>query len=193
MVNFVHFRNTKYTNYHAPWERPIWPPHVNCDCDQASISARLQGGMRYLVYMRYLWLPHTQTGDDIKCIQSRAITAGDEDYPSDTLHIFAENAPLDEYNVTRLEQIQSPQYKLKAFDQIPPHVRKQDMERVLSKRRSETGGLDTEIVIKENARVMLTTNVDITDRLINGQLGTVVKVNVDNVSNKPSSYYLCQV
>ena len=55
MVNFVHFRNTKYTNYHAPWERPIWPPRVKCDCDQASIFARPQGGMRYLVYMRYLW------------------------------------------------------------------------------------------------------------------------------------------
>jgi hypothetical protein len=56
MVNFVHFRNTKYTNYHAPWERPIWPPRVKCDCDQASIFARPQGEMRYLVYMRYEWV-----------------------------------------------------------------------------------------------------------------------------------------
>jgi hypothetical protein len=31
---------------------------------------------------------------------------------------------------------------------------------------------------------MLTTNVDISDRLINGQLSTVIKVSVDNVSNK---------
>ena len=60
----------------------------------------------------------------------------------------------------------------------------------MSKGRSESGGLDTEIVIKENARVMLTTNVDITDRLINGQLGTVMKVNVDNVSNKPSTIFV---
>ena len=45
-------------------------------------------------------------------------------------------------------------------------------------------------MIKENAIVMLTTNVDITDRLINGQLGTVMKVNVDNVSNKPSTIFV---
>ena len=44
----------------------------------------------------------SHTDDNIKCIQSRAITAGDEDYPSDALHIFAENAPVDEYNVTCL-------------------------------------------------------------------------------------------
>ena len=61
---------------------------------------------------------------------------------------------------------------------------------MLSKGRSETGGLDTEIVIKEQARVMLTTNVDISDRLINGQLGTVVKVCCDNVSGKPSLIFV---
>jgi hypothetical protein len=60
----------------------------------------------------------------------------------------------------------------------------------MSKGRSETGGLDTKILIKENARVMLTTNVDISDRLINGQLGTVIKVSVDNVSNKPSTIFV---
>jgi ATP-dependent exoDNAse (exonuclease V) alpha subunit len=103
---------------------------------------------------------------------------------------LAENAPVDEYNIDRLQQIQSPQYVLKALDKFPPHVRKQFIERVLSKGRSETGGLDTKILIKENARVMLTTNVGISDRLINGQLGTVIKVSVDNVSNKPSTIFV---
>ncbi|CAB4017810.1 Hypothetical predicted protein, partial [Paramuricea clavata] len=106
------------------------------------------------------------------------------------LHIFAQNAPVHEYNIDRSEQIQSLQYILKALDQFPPHVRKQDIEKVLSKGRSKTGGLDTEIVIKENARVMLTTNVDISDRLINGQLGTVIRVTVDNTSNKPSTIFV---
>ncbi|CAB4007412.1 ATP-dependent DNA helicase PIF1 [Paramuricea clavata] len=120
----------------------------------------------------------------------KTITPDDENYPSDALHIFAENAPVDEYNIDRLQQIQSPQYVLEALDQFPPHVRKQDVERVLSKGRSETGGLDTKILIKENARIMLTTNVDISDRLINGQLGTVIRVYVDNVSNKPSTVFV---
>ena len=37
---------------------------------------------------------------------------------------------------------------------------------------------------------MLTTNVDIRDRLIDGQLGTVVKVSVYNVTNKPSTIFV---
>ncbi|CAB4027407.1 ATP-dependent DNA helicase PIF1, partial [Paramuricea clavata] len=122
----------------------------------------------------------SHTDDDIRCIQSRTITPDDENYPSDALHIFAENAPVYEYNNDRLQQIQSPQYALEALDQFPPHVRKQDIDRVLSKERSETGGLDTKILIKENARVMLTTNVDISDRLINGQLETQLLTSVPN-------------
>jgi hypothetical protein len=132
----------------------------------------------------------SHTDDDIKCIQSRAITTSDENYPLDALHIFAENAPADENNINRLEQIHSPEYILKALDQFPPNVRKQDIERFLSNGRSETGGLETKIMIKESARVMLTTNVDITDRLINGQLGTVIRISVDNHSNTPSTVFV---
>ena len=91
---------------------------------------------------------------------------------------MAENAPVDEHDLGRIEQIQSTKYTLKALDQLPQHVRKQDIERALYKGRSETGGLDTEIIIKESARVMLTTNVNISDRLINGQLGTVINIAV---------------
>ena len=132
----------------------------------------------------------SHTDDDVRCIQSKTITVHDKNYPSDALHIFAENAPVDQYNSNRLEQIKSPQYILKALDQFPPHVRKQDVERVLSKGRSECGGLDTEVVIKESARVMLTTNVDISDRLINGQLGTVIKIVLDDITNKPSTIFV---
>ncbi len=62
----------------------------------------------------------SHTDDDVKCIQSRVISANDESYPSDALHIFAENAPVDEYNCARLKQISSPHYVLKAVDQCPP-------------------------------------------------------------------------
>lgn len=58
---------------------------------------------------------------------------------------------------------------------------------VLARPRCETGGLDSDIYIKETARVMLTTNIDIADRLINGQLGTIVRVEV-NQNPKPYCY-----
>ena len=55
---------------------------------------------------------------------------------------------------------------------------------VLSRGRSETGGLDYEVKVKEGARV--TTNINIADRLINGQMGTVVKIHVNTVTKKPT-------
>ena len=37
---------------------------------------------------------------------------------------------------------------------------------------------------------MLTTNVDISDQLINGQLGRVIEVSLDNITNKPSTIFV---
>ena len=131
----------------------------------------------------------SHTEDYIKVLQSRRITPSDPNYPSDALHIWAENAPVNEHNQTKLETIQAPLFLLKAKDQYPKNVNKQDIDRVLARGRSETGGLDFEIQIKEGATIMLTTNINIQDRLINGQMGTVVKIQV-NESNKPTILYI---
>ena len=132
----------------------------------------------------------TQTEADIQCIQSRSISPSDSNYPHDALHIWAENQPVNQYNVTRLNQIPAQQYILTAIDQYPPHVSKQDIDRVLARSRSETGGLDYQISIKEGCRVMLTTNIDIADRLINGQMGTVIKIEVDGNTKKTNIVYI---
>ncbi|CAB3995466.1 Hypothetical predicted protein [Paramuricea clavata] len=131
----------------------------------------------------------SHTEDDIKVIQSRCITPSDPNYPSDALHIWAENDPVNEHNQTKLETIQAPLFVLKAKDQYAKNVNKQDIDRVLARGRSETCGLDFEIQMKEGARIMLTTNINIQDRLINGQMGTVVKIQV-NESNKPTILYI---
>ena len=132
----------------------------------------------------------TQTEVDTQCIQSRSISPSDSNYPNDALHIWAENQPVNQYNVTRLNQIPAQQYILTAIDQYPPHVSKQDIDRVLARSRSETDGLDYQISIKEGCRVMLTTNIDIADRLINGQMGTVIKIEVDGNTKKTNIVYI---
>ena len=43
---------------------------------------------------------------------------------------------------------------------------------------SETGGLASILELKINATVMLTTNINIEDRLINGQMGTVKHIKI---------------
>ena len=132
----------------------------------------------------------TQTEEDIRIIQSRSITPSHPNYPSNALHIWAENAPVDKHNKNKLEELSGFLFTLKAEDQYPTNVTKQDIDRVLARGRSETGGLDYKILIKEGARVMLTTNISISDRLINGQIGTVFKIDVNQNTQKSTVLYI---
>ena len=68
---------------------------------------------------------------------------------------------------------------LKAIDQYPAYATKQDIDKILAKGRFETGGLDSVVFMKEGARVMVTANIDIADRLIKGQMGTTVRIAIN--------------
>lgn len=82
-------------------------------------------------------------------------------------------------------------FVLRATDQYPANVTKQDIDRILSRERSETAGLDFEVKIKEGARVMHTTNINVAYRLINGQmvLGEE-EIHVNKVTQKPTVVYM---
>ena len=96
---------------------------------------------------------HTEA--DIRTIQSRKVSVNDKNnYPLNELHVWAENKPVMDYNNQRLQEILMPLHVLKAVDQYPKNVSTHEIERVLSKGRSYTGGLDLEIYVKEGARVM---------------------------------------
>ena len=77
-----------------------------------------------------------QTEAHIHCIQSRSILSCDFNYPQDALHIWAENEPVNEYNVRgrpfyfgrggsdfekkTILQANMPENKFRAQDQSPP-------------------------------------------------------------------------
>ena len=131
------------------------------------------------------------TEEDISTIQSKGIDATNtKNYPLNVLHVWAENQLVTEYNNQRLEEICKPLFLLQAVDQYPVNVSRQEINKVLKKGRSATGGLDFQILVKESARVMLTSNIDVSDRLINGQLGTVAKISVNEISRKPTIVYV---
>ena len=65
-----------------------------------------------------------------------------------------------------------------------------DVQKALARNRSETGGLDYKIKLKQDARVMLTTNLNIEDCLINGQMATVSKIKYNDTSQKPQIIYI---
>ena len=51
----------------------------------------------------------------------------------------------------------------------------------------ETGNLKKVLTVKINARVMITTNINVTDRLTNGAIGTVTDVVIDDRTGKMST------
>ncbi|XP_078375419.1 uncharacterized protein LOC144658809 isoform X2 [Oculina patagonica] len=151
---------------------------------------RQKGDQAFIELLNRLRVGKT-TESDICIIQSRSVDVSDtKNYPSNELHVWAENKPVTEYNNKRLQDISMPLHVLQAIDQYPNNVSRNEIERVLSKGRSYTGGLDFEVSVKEGARVMLTNNFDISDRLINGQLGTVARILVSEITQKPTVVYV---
>ena len=120
-------------------------------------------------------LNHVRTADlddyDVSILKSRFVLPT-ESYPKDALHIFAENAPANIHNVNLLNSINSETYSITAIDSIPKNVALSKIEKVLNRSQSEIEELAGTLELKVNARVMLTVNVDLEDRLVNGQLGT---------------------
>ena len=121
-------------------------------------------------------------------IKSRFLSTDDPTFPKEAIHIFAENKPASCHNQGMLNQLNSPFYRIEALDEIPNNLTVSDINRALSKKQSETGGLGKILELKVGARVMLTSNIDIEDRLINGQIGTVRHITINNATQVEKIY-----
>lgn len=64
-------------------------------------------------------------------LKSKFIGPGIENLKSDTLHIFAENAPADTLNLAKLEALDSPLQNIPSIDLIPKNVSPKKVEEVL--------------------------------------------------------------
>lgn len=127
--------------------------------------------------------------NDLEILKSRIISTDDPSYPTEALHVFAENSLVNDHNNKMLEKLDSPSVTLVAFDKYPQNVSSSVIQKTLSRSHCQTGGLHKELTIKEGARVMVTTNIDIEDRLINGQLGTVKQIRfIENATNPAKIY-----
>ena len=106
-------------------------------------------------------------------IQSRFIDSEDSNYPKQALHIFAENAPVSTYNDTMLNQLAGLPTEIEAIDIAPSNCGFTESDIIVAQncKPSDTGGLVKCLKLKLEAKIMLTVNVDVQDRLINGQTG----------------------
>ena len=75
-----------------------------------------------------------------------------------------------------------------AIDTLPKNIASQRIKEALDRNRTDTGGLASVIKIKVSSRVMLTVNVDLSDRLVNGQLGTVKHIS-KNLNGEVTKIY----
>ena len=79
-------------------------------------------------------------------------------------------------------------FTVQCKDLIPPEMPFSVVQKIISGNQSDTGGLAGTLHLKEGARVMLTSNIDISDRLINGQIGTVIHLQLNKVSHVQTVY-----
>ena len=70
-----------------------------------------------------------------------------------------------------LETIDQTVLTIEAIDQVPNCVPDHIYDRILNMSLSQTKGLIFHLKVKIGARIMLTSNVDLSDNLNNGQIG----------------------
>ena len=102
------------------------------------------------------------------------------------LHVYAQNAYYDEWNTFKLKLLPG-----KEFTNIATDSKKDDCTELanitMPTNPRETGNLKTILTVKINARVMITTNINVTDGLTNGTMGTVTNVVIDERTGKMST------
>ena len=84
---------------------------------------------------------------------------------ADATVIFAENSPKDSFNKAKPENLSETDLKIFAIDKIPEGAPSALIENLNAKSQSSsTGDLARCLHLKKGAQVMLTVNIDLSDR-----------------------------
>ena len=110
---------------------------------------------------------------DKELLKNRFVETDSELFPEDVVHIFSENEPARLHNNFMLGKVNQESFTLNAIDQVPEKVPQHIYDRILGQRQSQTSGLAFKLTVKVGAKVMLTYNVDTSDKLSNGKIGTM--------------------
>ena len=103
------------------------------------------------------------------------LNPNNKNYPCDAMHVYAQNGYCDEWNTFKLKLLPG-----KEFTDIATDSKKDDCTELanitMPTNPRETDNLKKILTIKINARVMIATNINVTDILTNGTMGTVTNV-----------------
>ena len=108
-----------------------------------------------------------------------------ENYPHDAMHVYAQNVHCDAWNEHRLKLLPRTE-----FTNIATDSKKDDCTELANVTMPTNpcgmGNLQNVLTVKINARVMITTNIDVTDGLTNGAMGTVINVVIEQTTGNIS-------
>ena len=77
---------------------------------------------------------------------------------------------------------------ISAVDKMPANISDAILEKIYSPSRMKTGGLAHKLTIKLQAKVMLTSNIYVSDKLCNGHIGTIHHLKQDSNGNMTTIY-----
>ena len=112
---------------------------------------------------------------DVLMIKSREIDQRSDLYPQKALHIFAFNRDVDSHNALMLKSLVGPVITIHAVDS----KKDQETGRIETsafdeqKKQKKPGGMLKELKVAVGARVVMTSNVNTADGLVNGASGTI--------------------
>ncbi|XP_065576394.1 ATP-dependent DNA helicase PIF1-like, partial [Artemia franciscana] len=107
--------------------------------------------------------------------------------PTEVIHIFANLKTVYDHNTAMLTTLAGPVVNLEAKDTQVQRGKTFFLSKPLSSVKSALLPL---VQVKIGARVMLTSNLDVTDGLVNGALGTVTQIQVDEIRNTSETIFI---
>ena len=87
--------------------------------------------------------------------------------------MFAENYPKDDYNASKIGQLNHLEIRIESIDVFPDSTPMHLQASLYSKSSSTTAGLSSLLKLKKGVRAMITSNIVLVYRLIDGQFGVV--------------------
>ena len=104
--------------------------------------------------------------------------------------MFAKNKPAKEHNEIQLNTLHTQLILIDAIDETAKDIAlsQSQIDPIKQRKMSKTGNLESQLKLKIGAQVMLTSNLDIDDRLVNGLVGTVKQIKYKN--NEVSVVYV---
>ena len=119
-----------------------------------------------------------QTTDaDIDALKQLQNTSTDH-FPQDALHIYLTNKQVSEYNYLKIDSLVE-KITITAADSKRETLTNRVNVTISSPNIYETGNLPSSLTIAKGARLMLTKNIDLSDHLVNGAIGTLECFHID--------------